>query len=204
MTRQNIILSRINAAGALQATTGASDANKVIKTDASGKLDPSLISGSVIYSILGTNYIPSIELLPQSLGNNELFSEEYIVDTNEPCSKYMAIFDNQAIKLVYHTLVISDDTVFGQPTAFSLRYKFSDNDPPDLNILLQAYKNHTTLLQDENITVNTSWNTESFARDAGPATMAAGDILSFVLTINADADQYVLLNNLTYYLEDGS
>ena len=205
MTRQNIIISRINARGSIQASLGPADANKIVKTAATGKLHASVLPPDIEYALIGENIITPEMLNDVSFQDAELFIMEDLFDSGEPYRKYTAFADNQEIKLVKQ-IRVNDDNIILKPTSHSIKYKFSHNDPGNLDMTTELYKNNV-LIQSNPVTVSLIWNEESYTRvDPGgnPVVFDNGDWLMVIIHITGDTAQNIWLHNLNVGFTLGS
>ena len=204
MTRQNIIISRINARGALQQTTGATDYNKIVKTYTDGKLHPSLMPDDIEYYLAGERIMLPQGFEPSTFQDAELFIISGMFDGTVPHTRYKAYANTQEIKLAYRIRANDDGLVF-KPTAFSIESRFSHNDPGNLDLVIALYKNDT-LVQSETVTPTLTWAEEGFARaepGGNPVEFDTGDWAIFIIHVKGNQDQYIDIRNITAFLTTG-
>lgn len=206
MTRQNIILSRVNAKGALQQSAGIADENKIIKTDAKGLLHPSLLPNEIEYYLAGERIVLPHQFKVLSFQDAELIVIEGLFDGQIPYTKYIGYADDQQLKLSWQ-IRSNDDKIIFKATAFAIESKYSHNDPGDLDMTIELYKNNTTLVQSELVTPTLSWSEEGFTRaepGGNPVEFGTGDWITFIIWIKADQDQNIGIRHFIAHLTTGS
>ena len=206
MTRQNIILSRINARGALQQSTGVPDANKIIKTDSIGKLHPTLLPDDIEYYLAGERIVLPQQFKVLSFQDDELFLVQEIFDGLIPHTNYKSHANAQQLKLSFQIRTNDDNLIF-KPTAFKIETKYSHNDPSNLSLTIQLYKNNSTLVQTDIVTPTLTWAEEGFARaepGGNPVEFDTGDWATFILWIKGNLNQSIGIRHLTAFLTSGA
>ena len=114
--------------------------------------------------------------------------------------------NTQQLKLSWQ-IRSNDDGIIFKATALTIESIFSHNDPGNLDLVIELYKNQTTLVQSETVTPTLTWAEEGFARaepGGNPVEFDKGDWMTLIIWIKANLGQYVGIRYLMADLTTGS
>ena len=200
--KQNVHISRMNIAGAIQSTSGTStDANKVVKTDANGLIDPSFISGGIT-----SQNLENVAAMPDNFRTWDDVAG-LIVETNgaygglrEFHTEWESYAANQTAVTMHKFRIPVDNVRFKDP-AYHIKYASNFAAPAVVNVRLTETVG-STFLQEDSLTDSGTTVTEVAIAKNNTATFNTGDFFNVVIRmIDLDAGEWFRLCWVVYHLE---
>jgi len=195
--RQNIIISRLNARGAVQARADSDDYNKVVKTDASGYIDPTLLPASEAWDDAAILFSPHQMAIIEDAGTELIIVQDEFDATYGPVRKFTAIDSGQTLKLAFAIRITADNILFNSAHAYSIIAKVSDADPNNkLTIDINSGESDV-------VTPTVTYDEYEISRDEPAHVFDDGDYAIFEIVVSCNQDESIYIGHMVPFFEVG-
>ena len=196
--RQNIIISRINARGAVQERASGDDYNKVVKTDASGYIDPTLLPASEAWDDATVLVSPHQMAIIENAATELIIVADEFDSTYGPVRTFTAIDTGQTLKLAFAIRITADNINFNSAYAYSIVAKVSNADANN-KLTIDVGSGESDI-----VTPTITYDTYEVSRDEPPHVFNDGDYAIFEIEVSCNQNESVYIGHMVPFFEVGS